>query len=68
MTSGERMVWAEVFARRLEASTTAEPAPAARAACRAVQLMRALGVEGAWKRALNDDERAMLDEMIGVPR
>lgn len=64
MTSGERMVFAAAFQQRLEASASGDAAMAARAACRSVRYLRALGVDGSWRRELDDEARAMVDDML----
>lgn len=61
MTSGERMVWAAEFVRRL-ANDERVGSAAFGARC-AVDCMRR-----AADAHLDDDARAMLDDMIGVPR
>lgn len=74
MTSGERMVFAASIAA--SADSGRDPTIAVKAAAMAVKLLhgardddRAARLEGKPERdRLDDDERAMLDDMLGVPR
>lgn len=74
MTSGERMVFAASVAASADAGR--EPTIAVKAAAMAVKLMRgardddrAAVLEGKPERQrLDEDELAMLDDMLGVPR
>lgn len=61
MTSGERMVYAAEFVRALEDESS--PRRAFMRARVAVEHLRA-GVD----EKLGDDDRAMLDDMLGVKR
>lgn len=61
MTEGERMVWAAEFVRRLGLGESA--AKAATSARFSVTLLRR-----ASTLQIDDDVRAMVDDMIGVER
>lgn len=68
MTSGERMVWAIEFASSMQNAAGFEPAPGHRmeAAGRATELV--LELRQLRDAELHPDVRAMVDDMIGVPR
>lgn len=61
MTSGERMVWAEAFVMALAEAWSNEQA--AKAGGATVRRLRSVD-----RSALGDDDRAMFDDMLGVPR
>lgn len=62
MTSGERMVWAAEFVRRV--SVGERSAEAAWGAATVVTILR----RAADARTLDDDSRAMLEDMLGTGR
>lgn len=66
MTSGERMVWAAEFVRSLgfEPANNETIRRSAISAYSAVNYMRAARTD----QQLHSDVRAMLDDMLGVPR
>lgn len=74
LTSGERAVFAASMAASADAGR--DGTIAAKAAAMAVELMRSARLEATRARsegsidrsALTDDELAMLDDMLGVPR
>lgn len=61
MTRGQQAVWAAVYARHLAAGLG--PVPAAYHAVKAVQSLQEID-----RRKLDDDARAMLEDILGVPR
>lgn len=67
MTSGERMVWATIYAQKREYGKSV--VESARIAAYEVKQLRTLSTE-AHRDLLgtDDDARAMLDDMLGVPR
>lgn len=71
MTSGERMVWAASFVTALANDREPDEAVVAAASCVSVLRGLAAGLTGALAMeavTTPEERRAMVDDMLGVPR